>query len=338
MNTVIYFHTLNSIGGVETWLYNLALKHKFTFYYKLGDSDQVKRLAKLIPVKKYNGEHIKCDKFIVNYNPDIIDNVEANEYIMMIHCDYNAVKFNPIMHPKITKYVGVSQYVCDAFTNLTGVPSEVMYNPVEVSGKYEKKKGLHLISATRLTSEKGGWRIDKLSEMLDKAGVKYTWDIYTNRNCHFTSKNIHRKLPKLDLSKEIGESSYLVQLSNAEAFCYSVVESLLLNTPVIITDLPVYKELGITDKHAIRVDMDLKEVDIDKIVNGKFNFKYTPPKSDWDKYFTDFEYNPEEKVEVEVLKRRLWLIEEDVHLVRGDKIKVSRVRASELESAGCVKW
>ena len=257
---------------------------------------------------------------------------------MMIHCDYNAVPFHPIMHPKITKYVGVSQYVCDAFTNLTGVPSEVMYNPVEVSGKYEKKKGLHLISATRLTSEKGGWRIDKLSEMLDKAGVEYTWDIYTNRNCHFTSKNIHRKLPKLDLSKEIGESSYLVQLSNAEAFCYSVVESLLLNTPVIITDLPVYKELGITDKHAIKVDMDLKQVDIDKIVNGKFKFDYTPPKSDWDKYFTDFEYNPDELVEVEVLKRRLWLIEEDVHLVRGDKVKVSRVRASELESAGCVKW
>lgn len=337
MSTVIYFHTLNSIGGVETWLYNLALKHKFTFYYKNGDPIQVKRLAKLIPVKKYNGERIKCDKFIVNYNPDIIDNVDAKEYIMMIHCDYNAVPFNPIMHPKITKYIGVSKHVCDVFTEKTGIPAEVMYNPVEVSGEHKKKEGLHLISATRLTSEKGGWRIDKLSEMLDKAGIQYTWDIYTNRNCHFTSKNIHRKLPKLDLSKEIGESSYLVQLSNAEAFCYSVVESLLLKTPVIITDLPVYKELGITDKHAIRVDKNLKEVDIDKIVNSKFKFEYEPPKSDWSKYFTDFEYNPNELVEVEVVKKKLWLVEEDVHLVRGDTYKVSRVRASELIAKGYVK-
>ena len=84
MRNIMYFKNVNSIGGVETFVYTLSKKYNFEFYYKEGDPIQIERLAKNIKVRKYKGEKLVCDKFLVNYNPDIIDNVEAKEYIMMI--------------------------------------------------------------------------------------------------------------------------------------------------------------------------------------------------------------------------------------------------------------
>ena len=97
----------------------------------------------------------------------------------MVHCDYSAVKFKPITHPKFTKYIGVSQYVCDIFTNLTGIPCELCYNPVYLDKpKVEKKKDkVHIIYAGRLTEEKQGWLIDKFSDVMDKSGIDYDFNI-----------------------------------------------------------------------------------------------------------------------------------------------------------------
>lgn len=340
MKCIFYFKDVNSIGGVESFIYYLSKKYDFEFYYKKGDPLQIQRIAENIKVKKYNGEKLICDKFFINYNPDIIDNVEAKEYIMMIHCDYSAVKFKPITHPKFTKYIGVSKYVCDVFTKLTRIKAEVCYNPVFIEYKKVKKKKdkIHLISATRLSSEKGGWRIDKLSEILDEFGLDYDWTIYTNKKPRFKSSNIILKEPKLDLSKEIAESTYLVQLSDAEAFCYSVVEALKLGTPVIVTDLPVYKELGLNDSNSIILDLFLKNVDVKKIKKNPICI-YEPPKENWGKYLSiDKEYNPNELVEITVLKNKLWLVKENIHLKKNDKYKVSRSRASFLESKGFIEW
>lgn len=335
MKVIVYFKSLNSIGGVESWLYYLSKKFEFEFWYKEADPIQVQRLAKNIKIKKYNGEKLVCDTFIVNYSPDIIDNVEAKEYIMMIHCDYSAVHFNPITHPKFTKYIGVSQYVCDVFTKLTGIPSELCYNPVYLDKlDVEKDKKLHLVSATRLSGEKGGWRIDKLADILDKKGIDYTWTIYTNRHPRFHSKNIEIKEPKLDLSEEFAKASYVVQLSDAEAFCLSVVEALTLGTPVIVTDLPVFKELGLNEDNSIVIPLMFNDFDTSKLNIEKI--KYTPPKDNWSKYLpTKKTYEPNELVKVRVLKKYT-----DIYLnkkcIKDEEIEMPIERASYLESKGLV--
>jgi glycosyltransferase involved in cell wall biosynthesis len=335
MKVIVYFKLLNSIGGVESWLYYLSKKYEFEFWYKEGDPIQVQRLAKNIKVKKYNGEQLECDTFIVNYNPDIIDNVKAKEYIMMVHCDYSAVNFRPITHPKFTKYIGVSQYVCDVFTKLTNIPCELCYNPVYLDKpKVEKDKKLHLLSMTRLSSEKGGWRIDKLASILDKKGIDYTWTIFTNKSPRFQSKNIEIKPPKLDLTEEITKASYVVQLSDAEAFCLSVVESLTLGTPVIVTDLPVYKELGLNEDNSITIPLMFNDFDIDKLKDRKFT--YTPPKDNWNKYLpTKKTYNPKELVKVKVLHKYT-----DIFLnkkcLKDEIVEMPIERASYLESKDLV--
>ena len=340
MRTIIYFKNINAIGGVESWLYYLSKLYDFDFYYKEGDPTQIERLAKNIRVRKYkNNEKLVCDRFIVNYNPDIIDNVEAKEYIMMVHCDYSHVSFKPITNPKFTKYIGVSQYVCDVFTSMTNIPCECMYNPVVLDKvKVDKKDGIHLISATRLSSEKGMSRIEQLSRLLDNAGVEYTWDVYTNHNIAFRSPNVTIRKPKLDLSKEIAESTWLVQLSDTEAFCYSVVESLVLGTKVIVTNLPVFKELGIDDKYGVICELNMSNVDIDRIKEGYDKFKYTPPKSDWSKYLSkEKKYDPDKIVDVKLLISNFTDVYEKRHFEKSDVVySTVQWRASYLEAKGYV--
>lgn len=338
MNDVFYFKKINSVGGVESFFYYLSQKYNFKVYYKDGDPNQVKRLSQLVEVHKYK-EPIKCDKFFCNYGLDI--EVEAKEKYEMIHCDFKQVNFKPLIYDGF-KYIGVSQLACDSFTELTGKECELIYNPIEIEipkvEKYNDGK-LHLISATRLTKEKGLLRMQKLAKMLEQAGIEYEWVVYTNRKRQPIGKNVIYKDIELDIIKEIAKADYLVQLSDCESYCYSVVEALMVGTPVIATDLPVYKELGINhEENTVVCDLDMKNVDLDMIKNKQFNFTYKPPKSEWGKHLsTDKTYNPNELVEVRTLKR-LYLVEEDIHKGYREKVKITKARASELEAKGLIEW
>ena len=338
MKIVFYMHKLSAIGGVESFFYYLAKKYKnFMVYYSEGNVEQVKRLAKLVEVRKYT-KPIKCDIFFSNYKCDI--EVEAKEKYHIIHYDPLNVGFGTY-YEEGWKYIGVSKVACKGFKEITGHDIELIYNPVVIDKpKVKKLEGLNLISATRLTSEKGLERIVKLSDTLDKVGVNYTWTIYTNKvrkaRQQINSKNVVLKEQQLDLRKEVAESSYLVQLSSCESFGLSVCESLILGTPVIVTDLEAFHEIGVTNENGIFIDLEMKNIPIDEIVKGKKKFSYTPPKDSWNKYLNeDTDYNPNVSVKVKSLCR-LNLIEENLHLVPKQEAEVTKERASELESLGYV--
>ena len=105
-NNVFYISNFNVIGGVETFIYELARKYKnydITVLYKTGDDNQIKRLKKYVRVIKYDGQKVKCKKAFFNYETDIINNVEANEYIQLIHALFKTQGLTPRIEPKITK-------------------------------------------------------------------------------------------------------------------------------------------------------------------------------------------------------------------------------------------
>lgn len=333
MKVIVYFKLLNSIGGVESWLYYLSKKYDFTFYYKEGDAKQIQRLSRNIEVKKYNGGILKCDTFIVNYNPDIIDNVEANEYIEVIHTNYKNIEYKPILHPKITKYIGVSQEVCNTFTELTGKPCELIYNPTLPD---KPQKVLRLISATRLSKEKGRDRMERLGNILENMGIEYIWYIFTDNRNEIPNPRIIYQSPRLDISGFIQDADFLVQLSDTEAYCYSVVESLILGVPVIVTDLPVYKELGLNGENSIILPLDFSSIEKDKLYK-KYDFKFKVPKSAWDKYLpTEKTYDPNEEVLVEAT-RNYTDLEKGEYITKGKQYKVSQYRKSYLECIGYIK-
>lgn len=286
-NNIFYFRHLNELGGTESFLYYLSQKiddMDFAIIYKTGDLKQIQRLQKYAECIQFKPNmKIKCDKAFFNYNTDIIDDVDAKEYIRVLHCIYEKEPTLPKDESRITKYIGVSQAVCDSWYRCTGKKAELFYDPVN-SEPFVKI--MHLVSATRLSEDKGGQRMQKFASMLDNAGVPYIWDIFTNDFSKINSPNVFYHEPNVNASGYFRTADYVAQFSNDEGFGYVPEEALQQGIPVIVTPFSVLDELGIIDgKNAIVVDFDLKNVDVWDIYNriGTFDFKYEPKKSDWRK-------------------------------------------------------
>lgn len=303
---IFYFDRLNKIGGVETFFYEIAKKfcdNDITVFYSYGDLKQIQRLKKLIRVVKYTGQKIKCKKAFFNYNLRPIENIQAERYYEIIHANYKDLGINPNVHPKIDEYIGVSQSVCDAFTELTGLPCTLCYNPITIE---KPKKVLYLISATRLTREKGKDRILKLAKALDDAEIPYIWTIFTNDTKEIKHPRIIFMEPQLNIRDYIAKSDYTVQLSDTEAYCYTMIESLLLNVPVIITPWACLKELNITNEYGFILPFDMSNIPVEEIYNKEFNFKYNLKLDIWDKLIASSKSTYKEELEskyvVEALK------------------------------------
>ena len=345
MKNVFYWPHINCIGGVETFLYEIAKKYgkdyDLTLYYKIGDPEQIRRLKKLMRVKQYHGEKIKCDKAFFGWSADIIDNIEAKEYYQTLHADYKAQNLQPCRDPRITAYLGVSQAVCDTFTETYGLPAELCYNPLTVE---KPKKMLRLVSATRLTREKGEHRISMLADALDKKGIPYTWEIFTNSTTagiKNKNKNIIFRDVRLDIREHIASADYLVQLSDTEAYSYSIIEALALGTPVIVTPWPCIKDLGVIDGvNAFVLPFDMSEIPVDRIYKGLKKFKYDIRPDRYDEYLSpgkgDYEKEKAQMVDVRCTHVYYDLLLKK-NQIPGDVQTVTRERAEMLEDLNLVE-
>ena len=292
--TLYYFYHINQIGGIESFFYYLVKKYHetkdITIICRGGDDKQIRRLQKYVPVIKWDGkEEFKCKQLFCNFNRDIIDYVEADEYYIVIHGDYKDMIdrgqiMNAPTHPK-AKYIGVSDLVSKNFSYVTGgTPCKTCYNPVVIDRK--QPQILKFISATRLSSEKGGERMKKLAESFD---FPFIWLIFTNDQNRFYNPNVVYLPPTLEVLPYVQEADALIQLSDNEGYCLSVVEALMLGTPVIATDLPVFKELGLNSKNSILLKHDMQDMKLDEIRNIKNlrGFHYDPPEDGWDELLID---------------------------------------------------
>lgn len=334
---LFYFPDINKIGGVETFYWYLVQKYQdwdIVIIYRTGDQNQINRLRKYAKVYKFGGQQIKCVKAFFNYSADIIDYVDAEEYIQILHGDYKALKVQPHVPQKVTMLIGVSQLVCDTFSEITGRKLTRVYNPIVVP---KPRKVLNLISATRLTREKGRDRIIKLGNILDHHNIPYVWTIYTNDVNTISNPNIIYRTPRLDIIDMIGNSDYLVQLSDTEGYCFSVVEALSIGTPVIVTDCPVFKELGIKNGvNGFVLPFDMGKVPVDEIYKGLKKFSYEAPKDTWGDILAEGESQYKKDlltmVTVECIKPYY-----DLQMLRdvkpGEIYETNKVRAELLEEA-----
>jgi glycosyltransferase involved in cell wall biosynthesis len=204
-------------------------------------------------------------------------------------------KMQRVSDNKFDKFIGVSKTVCKDFKEWTGKDIELIYNPIKLE---KPEKILFLLSATRLTKEKGKDRMLQFAKILDENNIPFLWLVFTDNKKEIKHPNIFFMDPKLDITNYISKADYLVQLSdNVEGYCYTVVESLILGTPVITTKCDVFKEIGIKDGiNGFLLNFDMKNVPIDKIYKGLKKFEYEPPKSEWDKYLdNNSKYNPNKK-------------------------------------------
>lgn len=270
---VFYIQHLNIIGGTEQFIYELTRKYKdidIIVVYKTGHWKQIERIAHNVRIIKYNGQKIKCKKAFFNYSIEIIDNVEAKEYIQIIHAMYKTNKIKPKLNKRITKYYAVSEIAAKEWEELTGIKAKIVRNPLQM---LEKKPVLFLVSATRLTAEKGKDRIEKLGNMLNEKGIDYLWLIFTNDDVIIDNPNICYIEPRLNVRqylytlKQTG-NVYGVQLSDCEGDCYFTRECEALGIPLLVTPIPSFKEQGLIDgKNCYYLPFDMKDIDIKRIVN-----------------------------------------------------------------------
>ena len=341
LGNVFYFSHINTIGGVESFFYYLVKKYEkkdITIYYKSGDPAQIARLLKYARAVRYTGEEIYCENAFFNYQTDIIDNVHADKYYMIIHSDYKARKIVPNTPAKIDEYLAVSKHAGKTFTELTGKETTPCYLPFALD---KPKPVLHLISATRLTKEKGKHRIEALAKALDDAGICYQWTVFTNDTEAIDNPSVIFMRPRLDLESYIADADYLVQLSDTEAYCQSVAEALMLGAPVIVTPLPVYKEIGVNAKNSITLPFDMQDIPIDKIVKGLPEFEYKVKRDAWNKLLGDrkstYDKDNSSLVLVQVRKK---YFDKEKHIIvtPSDSLyTVDRKRALELAGKGLVE-
>lgn len=319
MDNIFYFRKINKIGGTEQFLYEIAKKyHKYdiTIFYDEADIFQLMRLKKYLRCKKrIKGELVKCKKAFFNFNIDMIDDVEAEEYIFVSHANYEELGYKPpIEHPKLTGFIGVSQFATDKLNEYgkklgLNIDTRKCYNPLTLE---PVQKVPIIVSACRLDDQvKGGERTIQLINALDryceKNNRQYIWLIFTNKTTiKLPSPNAIYMQPRVDVRPYIARADWVAQLSNdMETYCYTTNESTGYGVPIITTPLSVYNELPVTDNERIVLNWDCSNVDeVARLIFEKEvkPFKYKIPEDDWGNILVKGKnmYEEEKKMKVKV--------------------------------------
>lgn len=371
---IFYFKRICKIGGTEQFLYEIAKKYKdydITVFYDDADINQLKRLRKLVRCKKHiKGEIVKCNKAFFNFNLDMIDDVEAEEYYFVSHANYEELHrvhggyIPPIKNEKLTHYIGVSQFAADKFDEYakiigSKIRTQKCYNPLTLE---PKQKVVRLVSACRLDDKvKGGERTLKLIKALDRYceehNRNYIWTIFTNpTKVQVDSLNVILMKPRLDVRPYLADSDYVLQLSNdMETYCYTINEALGYGVPIVTTPLTILNELPITENEHIVLDWNCENVD--EVARQIFEkevkpFSYTAPEDNWSNILVKKESTYEEEknmkylVEATDLYKRLNTY--DVELSKqknvkqyipkeGERWEVNLERKQLLEEKGFIK-
>ena len=319
--TVFFQEHFNIIGGVETFLYELARlaernKKDLTIIYRSGHPDQIERIRKHCRILSWNevAKPVVCKRAFFNYGLSVIQDIVADEYIQIIHADFKSPSlknYPPTHHPKITKQYAVSKNNAKSWEELTGEKIDVLYNPITID---EEPRVMTLISAQRFSGEKGGERLVKLIEALDKAEIPYVYHIFSDQTLPIQSPNVMYHQPTLDIRRWLKYADYMVLLSDTEGYPYTAYESLCLGTPLIITKLPIIGELGCTPENSIVLEFDMSNLDVKKIYekSGTFDFHYRQKPDKWTDLLlgkSTYKYEKPEKVAIQVLKVYFDIIE-----------------------------
>lgn len=247
---IAIYTSQKTINGIFTWIYSFCGqmhdKYSIVVLHEGITGPMVERLIPYAYVKQ-NGDPIKCNTLLMmKLKDDIPLNVRYQKSIQIVH----STKLDDtwILPTDRDMVLPISETVQKSW-NLSDKPILNM--------TYSANSTLHLISATRLkTSEKGKNRMKTLCRMLKQAQIPFEWECYSDMDPDI--KGITHKSMVTDIRSRIRNADYLVQLSDEEGFCYSIVEALEEGTAVITTPLSVLPEIGFKeDTHGYIFGFDM---------------------------------------------------------------------------------
>ena len=296
LDNIIYLGSYcNGIfNGYVSWIIEIgkafSSKYNITILYDKIHNETLKRFSKYFKcIKLENKNNYVCKNLICTYSTFYYPRniIHLNKNFLFIHgnmSDYkDARKFNDDIY---SEYIAVSKttaYKAKGYYNTSKI--NYINNPYIVD-KNIIKPHLSLISTLRYSPIKRIDRIEKMAKLLDELNIPYTWNIFTDK-WTFPSKGglVFRK-PVTDVLPYVKNADYLVLLSDSEAFPYSIIEALTLNTKVIVTPFDSIKDLKIeNEKNAFVIPFEYfndgneeelknKLVQIYKQKNVEFDFEY----------------------------------------------------------------
>lgn len=282
------FHaSLDFYNGVTSWIYNfvLGLKDKYyiTLYVNHISSKIKEKFRGIVSIVQLTGQNTyHCDVLIndcVNY--PIPECLTYDKMYTMIHCDYARFRDREDRGIKPGQnYIAVSETAAMGLNNFYRVPCNCVEG-LFIKEKPKAQQILHLVSATRFTNQKGFDKFAKLAMLLKSNGILFEWRIYCDSNLGFNAESIPCpemiKLPALDnevLMSYLADADYVVQLSDSEGFGMIVHESLMMGTPVIVSDIPVFTKYVQNGYNGYIIPHNLEEFNVKQLLYVPKNFSY----------------------------------------------------------------
>ena len=270
---VVYCGNTNSIGGIETFIYNFCkemceLYDLIVLYTDHMDAKQILRLSEYVKVMRNNGRLIACNVAInIRLTDELPSNVKYKKRIQMSHTCQLAPsgKWHWTIKKNYDDLIFVSKAAADSFAD-----QNLKYDIIPNFTDSEKpKRALMLVSACRLTWEKGEERMYQLAEQLRNANIPFIWLVFSDKTLDRIIPGVVQCPTTLDVRSYFQKADYVVQLSDIESFCYTLAEALELGVPVLTTPLTVLPEIGFKDGvNGYCLPFDMKDVDVKKIYSN----------------------------------------------------------------------
>lgn len=253
-NNIIYVaNGCNGVfNGYISWIKELGKCYKdkyeiIVLYDEIYESTK-KQFEKYFKCLKREENTIYiCNRLLVTYSsyfyPKNIVNLDKN--YLFIHgnmSDYeNVIKYYDDIY---TNYIAVSKIASEKAKGYFPTKTiEYVLNPYKLDE--EVKPRLKLTSTLRSTPIKRIDRIEKMAKLMDELEIPYTWEVFTDKRENTNIGGLIFRERVNDPLPYVKDSDYFVLLSDSESFSYSVLEALSVNTKVVVTPLPVYKEIGV---------------------------------------------------------------------------------------------
>lgn len=348
---VVYCGNCQTIGGIETFLYNWCrdmCKYYdiIVLYSEHMDGLQIMRMSQHVMVMRDRGKLIECNVVInIRLTDEIPGNIRYKKRIQMSHTCQLAPSgpWHWTIKQNYDDLIFVSKAAGQSFAdqNLT---YDVIPNPTDPE---PPKKALLLVSATRLTWEKGEERMYTLAEKLKSAGIPFTWLVFSAGVLKKKIPEIVMCPPTLDVRSFFLKADYIVQLSDIESFCYTLAEALELGVPVLTTPIAVLPEIGFEEgKNGYTLPFDMKDLDVDKIYNEIPKFEPVPSKNKeiikkWRKYLGNTKpkntYKKEDGLVTVIVVQNYGDLELGRNMTIGEVATMRRERAILLINRGMVE-
>ena len=329
---IIYTSYLYRIGGIETWVYNFCDLMKDKYDITLVTKSIPKNARDKISVKVIESANpvLECDSLIMLR---IMDEVPRGITYKKLIRTCHACKVKPEWHILDYDYL---VHVSKASKKSFQTNGKVIHNMLKKS----ESEALMIVSATRIPAPdkgKNAERILKLANMLNEKNIPFIWFNFSDNALVNPPKNFFNVGTTDDIQAYIKKADYLVQLSGAEGFCYSILEALVNGTAVICTPFETTKELGVKDGvngYIVPFDMNF---DVEKLLNiPKFDYEWDnePLIAEWEKVLDKLPKR-KKKNEVELKVTRDYY---DTDLQRGvrsgERIMVRPERADKITYLG----